>query len=989
MVARDLCLTIMLSDFIFSGGPQVMNRRRHFIARFFLPALAALLPMLLLGGSMGGAQRAVARPIATDTSRSSAAQKPETLVLRVYFRDNEERNRLAAELGAEEVPTFQGFLTVFGDRETYNGLLARGLRVEIDEEQTKTANDPNLWDTFYGGYKTVEEMETFLDQKVAAYPTLAEKVDIGDSWCKTHPGQCTQPNTWNGFDLWVLHITNSNIAGPKPVFWFDAGIHSREIATPELAMRYINWLLDGYNTNPDSRWLVDYHDIWIMPMLNPDGHHMVENGEGSPRSQRKNADRDDGCTIWPPPGIGTDLNRNFPFLWGCCGGSSGSACSETYRGPSAGSEEETQAVINKIRTLIPDQRGPNNTDPAPLTTTGIYQNMHTVAQLNLYPWGWTDTDSPNHSDLNNIGAHMTALNSGEGGGNGYPYCQPGECLYNVDGDTIDWIYGELGAPGYTTELSGGSFYPQYTCIDNPGCQSTRGLWPENRGMLIYMAKIARTPYLTTRGPDANTVATSPNPVPQGTTSRISGTINYSWSGNTYTQNVAAAEYYIDTPPWAGGAATAMTAVDGSFNSPTEAVEANIDTTGIPAGRHIVFVRGRGVNDYGGFQSWGPVSAAWLDVTDPNLTPTLPVPSSTPTNTSTAVPPTVTGTAAPPTVTGTVTPIPCCGNIAIGILVDCNVDPNTGNSNIRAIVEFTNQCPTPVTVDMVLFLQVSTDNSTWTNFTQSPSRSVVVPPGPPPYSVQEFFNNQNIPPQYNYFRVVGIVNEANFCREYFPGSQSQPICRQSTTTVTVTPTRTGTPMVTATPCPIQFSDVPSTDTFYTSIRCLACQGIVSGYADGTFRPNNQVTRGQLAKMVSNSAGFSEPVVTQTFEDVTAANTFYEWIERLTTRGYMTGYLCGGPGEPCTTGKPYFRPYANATRGQTSKIVANAAGFNEPPVGQTFEDVPSTHTFYEFIQRLATRNVMQGYPCGGPGEPCLSGKPYFRPGNDVTRGQSSKI
>jgi hypothetical protein len=144
------------------------------------------------------------------------------------------------------------------------------------------------------------------------------------------------------------------------------------------------------------------------------------------------------------------------------------------------------------------------------------------------------------------------------------------------------------------------------------------------------------------------------------------------------------------------------------------------------------------------------------------------------------------------------------------------------------------------------------------------------------------------------------------------------------------------------------------------------------------------------MVSNAAGFSEPVSGQTFQDVPPSQTFYEFIERLTTRGYMTGYNCGGVGEPCL-GRPYFRPFANATRGQTSKIVANAAMYTEPPVGQTFEDVPPTHTFYAEIQRLATRNVMGGYVCGGSFEPCVGpeNKPYFRPGNDVTRGQSSKI
>ncbi len=107
--------------------------------------------------------------------------------------------------------------------------------------------------------------------------------------------------------------------------------------------------------------------------------------------------------------------------------------------------------------------------------------------------------------------------------------------------------------------------------------------------------------------------------------------------------------------------------------------------------------------------------------------------------------------------------------------------------------------------------------------------------------------------------------------------------------------------------------------------------------------------------------------------------------------MSGYACGGVGEPCTSGMPYFRPFANATRGQTAKIVANAALLNDPATGQAFEDVTSTHTFYQFIQTLATRGVMAGYACGGPGEPCVGpdNKPYFRPGNDVTRGQSAKI
>jgi hypothetical protein len=215
-----------------------------------------------------------------------------------------------------------------------------------------------------------------------------------------------------------------------------------------------------------------------------------------------------------------------------------------------------------------------------------------------------------------------------------------------------------------------------------------------------------------------------------------------------------------------------------------------------------------------------------------------------------------------------------------------------------------------------------------------------------------------------------------------------------TSTAIPPTSTpvaGTAIPTPTRCPITFGDVPVGSTFYDFIRCLACKGIVSGYADGTFRPNNEVTRGQLSKMVSNAAGFAEDPNPQIFQDVPPTNPFYEWINRLARRGHMGGYECGGPGEPCVNNRPYFRPFANATRAQTSKIVANAANINDPVSGQTFEDVPISHPFYQWIERLARRDVMGGYECGGPGEPCIppGNRAYFRPYNNVTRGQSAKI
>jgi len=232
----------------------------------------------------------------------------------------------------------------------------------------------------------------------------------------------------------------------------------------------------------------------------------------------------------------------------------------------------------------------------------------------------------------------------------------------------------------------------------------------------------------------------------------------------------------------------------------------------------------------------------------------------------------------------------------------------------------------------------------------------------------------------------IYHYNNPCNVATPTSQVTVTPR---TTITAVPTSTITR--TPAPCALTFTDVPSDNTFYANVRCLACRGIISGYADGTFRPNVQVTRGQLAKIVSNAANFTEPPGAQIFQDVPPDHTFYEWINRLTNRGHMSGYSCGSPGEPCVQNRPYFRPFANATRAQTSKIVANAVRYNDPPTGQTFEDVPPTHPFYTEIQRLASRNIMGGYNCGSPGEPCILplNRPYFRPYNDVTRGQSAKI
>jgi hypothetical protein len=190
----------------------------------------------------------------------------------------------------------------------------------------------------------------------------------------------------------------------------------------------------------------------------------------------------------------------------------------------------------------------------------------------------------------------------------------------------------------------------------------------------------------------------------------------------------------------------------------------------------------------------------------------------------------------------------------------------------------------------------------------------------------------------------------------------------------------------------FSDVPLGSYYYNYVSYLACHGIVSGYSDTTYRPDANTSRGQIAKIASNSAGFTETVTTQTFEDVGPSNPFYPFIERMASRGLISGYTCGGPNEPCVApgNRPYFRWGAPVTRGQLAKILANAKGLNNaiPATQQTFRDVPSANPFWLYIERLYSQSgVISGYSCGGTGEPCPG--LYFRWGSNATRGQIAKI
>jgi hypothetical protein len=195
---------------------------------------------------------------------------------------------------------------------------------------------------------------------------------------------------------------------------------------------------------------------------------------------------------------------------------------------------------------------------------------------------------------------------------GYPTGQSSELLYAASGVTDDWAYGVLGIPGATYEIGpnsgtcGGGFTPPYSCQDNL-------FWPLNRGALLYAAKLTRQPYALSLGPNTLSVTVSSGAVMTGTIVTVTASVNDaalgpSGFGKPASQPIAAAELYVDTPPWAGGAAITLTSQDGAFNSAAEVARVALDTTALGVGRRTLFVRGR---DSAG--NWGPTTSAWLVV----------------------------------------------------------------------------------------------------------------------------------------------------------------------------------------------------------------------------------------------------------------------------------------------------------------------------------------------------------------------------------------
>ena len=443
-------------------------------------------------------------------------------------------------------------------------------------------------------YPTVEETYQQAQQLADDNPTIAEWIDIGNSYEKDA--------NLGGFDIRVLKLTNKQNTAEKPVLFIHGAMHAREMTPGMLTLDFAKMLIDGYGIDADLTWILDQQEVHIIFLLNPDARKKAE----QVIFWRKNTNQN-YCSPTSED-RGADLNRNFSFFWNQDGvvpaPSSGNVCDATYRGPTAASEPEVQALESYIRSIFVDSRGPLDSDGAALDTPGMHIDIHSYSELVLWPWGHTNAPSANDLQFRTLARRLAAFN-------GYSAMRS-IGLYPTDGTSDNVSYGELGVAAFTFEL-GSEFFE--TCTSYEANVKDRNL-----EALLYAAKVTSAPYTLPAGPTASGLQLVSN-------SSISTTLSVLIDDNQFLRatpgpeprnNITAAEYSIDLPFNSAQAnSISMTVADGNLNSFSETMNADIDTSQLAAGRHIIYVRGQDDS-----ATWGPTSAIFLDIG--NLNPIVKI-----------------------------------------------------------------------------------------------------------------------------------------------------------------------------------------------------------------------------------------------------------------------------------------------------------------------------------------------------------------------------
>ncbi|SDC69366.1 M14 family metallopeptidase [Streptomyces prasinopilosus] len=288
-------------------------------------------------------------------------------------------------------------------------------------------------------YHNYAEMNAEIDQRLAAYPNIMSKRVIGRSY--------------QGRDIVAIKISDNVTADEnEPEVLFTHHQHAREHLTVEMALYLLREFGAGYGSDSRITNMVNGREIWIVPDLNPDGGE-YDIATGSYRSWRKNRQPNSGSSY-----VGTDLNRNWNYRWGCCNGSSGSTSSETYRGSAPESAPEVKVVADFVRSRV---------------VGGVQQikagvDFHTYSELVLWPFGYTYSDTTTGMTADDQAAFRT-VGQKMAASNGYTAQQSSD-LYITDGSIDDYLWGTHKIFGYTYEMyprssSGGGFYPPDEVIE--------------------------------------------------------------------------------------------------------------------------------------------------------------------------------------------------------------------------------------------------------------------------------------------------------------------------------------------------------------------------------------------------------------------------------------------------------------------------------------------------------------------------------------------
>ena len=274
-----------------------------------------------------------------------------------------------------------------------------------------------------GGFYTNDEIIDKLDEMRTNFPSLiTEKFSIGQ--------------TFEGRDIWAVKISDNpdtDESATETAVHYDALHHCREPMAMAVTINFMFWLLENYATDDEVQYLVDSKEMFFVPVVNVDGYVYNElinpNGGGLWRKNRR--------TYPGQSCVGVDLNRNYSYQWGLNSGSSSDCNSNTFRGPTAFSEPESQAIRDFVLLHDPP----------------IAFSTHSFAGRTLQAYGYT----PDPIDYENYAEFSLELYEE----NDYAYGVTGNMLgYTSSGTTRDWMYGDRGAYAWTPEIAGSGFWPQ-------------------------------------------------------------------------------------------------------------------------------------------------------------------------------------------------------------------------------------------------------------------------------------------------------------------------------------------------------------------------------------------------------------------------------------------------------------------------------------------------------------------------------------------------